>query len=122
MAVASDRVETIESEWFVGNIPTREENGVPPPSRRELEYFLAELLSRHGVVLQSVRPIHNHETRAPLGYGFATVSITAGVDELAVVAQVTGVCFHGRSLRIDKAKPRPPLRSDSRPAVSHGGS
>ena len=77
---------------YVGNLPfsTQAES-------------LRQLFEKYGAV-EEVRIISDRETGRPRGFGFVTMP-NAG-EARAAIAQIHGVTFEGRPLRVNESRPR----------------
>ena len=86
---------------YVGNLPFR-----------TTEESVRDLFGRYGPV-QSVKLISDRETGKPRGFGFVEMDDDAAADE--AIRALDGAEFEGRSLKVNRAKPRAP-RPPRRPA------
>ena len=87
---------SIMAKIYVGNLPfTTTEDSV------------RTLFSTHGDV-QSVALPTDRETGRPRGFGFVEMSAT---DAPKAIAALNGHSIDGRSLRVNEAQDKPPVRS-----------
>lgn len=118
-------METEETtEWFIGNIPYRGEDG-KPLSKVQFERFLANALAPKGVVIVpgKVRFMHDrHDPDKFLGWGFADVELAGGPayeSDILDALKDHRLEYLGRPLLIQKAHGKRQTASHEHPRAAH---